>query len=90
VCMYICHGLLSTINANAATKLDRPMTLKQHTNAIRRRPPEHQQNQATLLNLLSLLLLLKDTMGGAPKEEKRGSENFQERGYCQELNSNGI
>jgi hypothetical protein len=66
--MYTCHGLLLKINANAATKLDRPMTLSQYSNAIRgRRPREYQQNRATLLNLL--LLLLKDKMGRAPKEQ---------------------
>ena len=63
------------------------MTLRQHSNATHGRPPEHKQNQATFkMNLL----LLKDKMGGAPKEEKRWSENFQERDYCQDLNSNGI
>jgi len=29
-------------------------------------------------------------MGGAPKEEKRRSENLKEKDYCQDLNSNGI
>jgi hypothetical protein len=77
-----------TIHANNPTKLDRPMTLRQHSNAIHRRPPEHQQNRATFkINLL--LLLLKDKMGWAPKEEKRRGKNLQERDHCQDLNSNG-
>jgi hypothetical protein len=72
--------------------LDRPMTLRQHSNATHARPPEHQHNRATLkINLLLLLLLLlKDTMGGAPKEEKRRSENLKERDYGEDLNSDGI
>jgi len=89
--MYTCHILLLlTIHANTATKLDRPMTLRQHFNATHGRPPERQQSRATFKINLLLLLLLKDKMGGAPKEEKRRSENLKEKDYCQDLNSNGI